>query len=48
MEPGANRSTISRRIGLLEAEFGARLFRRSGRGVAQRERLETAVAGEDR
>ncbi|HEY1607657.1 MAG TPA: LysR family transcriptional regulator, partial [Paraburkholderia sp.] len=31
MELGANQSTISRRIGLLEAEVGVRLFRRSGR-----------------
>ncbi|HTH62661.1 MAG TPA: LysR family transcriptional regulator [Paraburkholderia sp.] len=40
MELGANQSTISRRIGLLEAEFGVRLFRRSGRGVGLTERGE--------
>jgi len=33
MELGANQSTVSRRIGTLEAELGVRLFRRSGRGV---------------
>jgi len=33
MELGANQSTVSRRIGMLEAELGVRLFRRSGRGV---------------
>jgi len=33
MELGADQSTVSRRIGLLEAEFGVRLFHRSGRGV---------------
>jgi LysR family nitrogen assimilation transcriptional regulator len=33
MELGANQSTISRRIGMLETELGVRLFRRSGRGV---------------
>lgn len=33
MELGANQSTISRRIAVLEAELGVRLFRRSGRGV---------------
>src|ERR1700709_355051 len=40
MELGANQSTISRRIGLLEAELGVRLFRRSGRGVSLTERGE--------
>ncbi|MFL9909626.1 LysR family transcriptional regulator [Paraburkholderia sp. RL17-337-BIB-A] len=40
MELGANQSTISRRIGLLEAELGVRLFRRSGRGVGLTERGE--------
>ncbi len=38
MEAGTNQSTISRRIGLLEAELGVRLFRRSGRGVELTER----------
>ncbi|MBN3855896.1 LysR family transcriptional regulator [Paraburkholderia sp. Ac-20340] len=33
MELGANQSTVSRRIALLEAGLGVRLFRRSGRGV---------------
>ena len=33
MELGANQSTVSRRIGMLETELGVRLFRRSGRGV---------------
>ncbi len=40
MEMGANQSTISRRIALLEAELGVRLFRRSGRGVGLTERGE--------
>ncbi|MEK6298280.1 MAG: LysR family transcriptional regulator, partial [Paraburkholderia tropica] len=38
MESGTNQSTVSRRIGLLEAELGVRLFRRSGRGVELTER----------
>lgn len=38
IELGADQSTISRRIGLLEAELGVRLFHRSGRGVALTER----------
>lgn len=38
MELGANQSTISRRVGLLETELGVRLFRRSGRGVGLTER----------
>lgn len=33
MELGADQSTVSRRVGLLEAELGVRLFHRSGRGV---------------
>jgi LysR family transcriptional regulator, nitrogen assimilation regulatory protein len=33
MELGANQSTISRRISLLESELHVRLFWRSGRGV---------------
>jgi LysR family transcriptional regulator, nitrogen assimilation regulatory protein len=40
MELGANQSTISRRIAVLEAELGVRLFRRSGRGVGLTERGE--------
>lgn len=40
MELGANQSTISRRIGMLESELAVRLFRRSGRGVALTERGE--------
>lgn len=38
MELGADQSTVSRRIGLLEAELGVRLFHRSGRGVSLTER----------
>lgn len=38
MALGADQSTISRRIGLLEAELGVRLFHRSGRGVTLTER----------
>ncbi|CAM2139526.1 MULTISPECIES: LysR family transcriptional regulator [Paraburkholderia] len=38
MELGANQSTVSRRIAVLEAELGVRLFRRSGRGVGLTER----------
>lgn len=33
MELGADQSMVSRRVGLLEAELGVRLFHRSGRGV---------------
>lgn len=40
MDLGANQSTISRRIGLLENELGVRLFRRSGRGVGLTEHGE--------
>jgi LysR family transcriptional regulator, nitrogen assimilation regulatory protein len=40
MELGANQSTISRRIAVLEAELGVRLFRRSGRGVGLTEHGE--------
>ncbi|RKP57701.1 LysR family transcriptional regulator [Pararobbsia silviterrae] len=40
MELGANQSTISRRIGMLEAELGVRLFRRGGHGVGLTERGE--------
>ncbi|WP_322051985.1 LysR family transcriptional regulator [Paraburkholderia bannensis] len=40
MELGANQSTISRRIAVLEAELGVRLFQRSGRGVGLTERGE--------
>ncbi|MDR6925881.1 LysR family transcriptional regulator [Pseudomonas sp. BE134] len=35
---GADQSTISRRIGLLEADLGVRLFHRSGRGVTLTDR----------
>ncbi|KAF1053270.1 MAG: HTH-type transcriptional regulator CynR [Stenotrophomonas maltophilia] len=38
MELGADQSTVSRRVGLLEAELGVRLFHRSGRGVSLTER----------
>jgi LysR family nitrogen assimilation transcriptional regulator len=38
MTLGADQSTVSRRIGLLEAELGVRLFHRSGRGVTLTER----------
>jgi DNA-binding transcriptional LysR family regulator len=38
MELGADQSTVSRRIAVLEAELGVRLFRRSGRGVGLTER----------
>ncbi|MFJ3486361.1 LysR family transcriptional regulator [Pseudomonas sp. NPDC090202] len=38
MEMGADQSTVSRRVGLLEAELGVRLFHRSGRGVTLTER----------
>lgn len=44
MDLGANQSTVSRRIGLLEAELGVRLFRRSGRGVWLTERGEQLLA----
>lgn len=40
MDLGANQSTISRRIALLEAELGVRLFKRNGRGVWLTERGE--------
>lgn len=40
MDLGANQSTVSRRIGMLETELGVRLFRRSGRGVWLTERGE--------
>lgn len=40
LETGTNQSTVSRRIAVLEAELGVRLFRRSGRGVALTERGE--------
>ncbi|AHL75109.1 LysR family transcriptional regulator [Stutzerimonas stutzeri] len=35
---GADQSTISRRVGLLEANLGVRLFHRSGRGVTLTDR----------
>lgn len=38
MELGADQSTVSRRVGLIEAELGVRLFHRSGRGVTLTER----------
>jgi DNA-binding transcriptional LysR family regulator len=38
MALGADQSTVSRRIGMLEAELGVRLFHRSGRGVTLTER----------
>jgi len=38
MDLGADQSTVSRRVGLLEAELGVRLFHRSGRGVSLTER----------
>lgn len=38
MEMGVDQSTISRRIGLLEAELGVRLLHRSGRGVVPTDR----------
>ncbi|MCS3471462.1 DNA-binding transcriptional LysR family regulator [Pseudomonas sp. JUb42] len=38
MALGADQSTISRRIGLLEADLGVRLFHRSGRGVTLTDR----------
>jgi DNA-binding transcriptional LysR family regulator len=38
MDLGADQSTVSRRIGLVEAELGVRLFHRSGRGVSLAER----------
>jgi DNA-binding transcriptional LysR family regulator len=44
MELGANQSTISRRIGVLETELGVRLFRRSGRGVWLTEQGEQLLA----
>ncbi|NKJ49239.1 LysR family transcriptional regulator [Burkholderia sp. SG-MS1] len=40
LDLGANQSTVSRRIGTLEAELGVRLFRRSGRGVGLTEHGE--------
>jgi DNA-binding transcriptional LysR family regulator len=41
---GADQSTISRRIGMLEAELGVRLFHRSGCGVALTERGQLLLA----
>jgi DNA-binding transcriptional LysR family regulator len=41
---GADQSTVSRRIGLLEAELGVRLFHRSGRGVTLTERGTALLA----
>lgn len=38
LDLGADQSTLSRRIGQLEAELGSRLFHRSGRGVTVTER----------
>lgn len=43
METGMNQSSVSRRIALLEAEHGVRLFRRSGRGVALTEHGQTLL-----
>lgn len=44
IELGADQSTVSRRIGLLEAELGVRLFHRSGRGVSVTERGQQLLA----
>jgi LysR family transcriptional regulator, nitrogen assimilation regulatory protein len=38
IEMGVDQSTISRRIGLLETEFGVRLLHRSSRGVVPTDR----------
>ena len=38
MELGTDQSTVSRRVGLIEAALGVRLFHRSGRGVSLTER----------
>ncbi|NIF30302.1 LysR family transcriptional regulator [Pantoea sp. Tr-811] len=51
VELGADQSTVSRRIGVLETQLGVRLFHRSGRGVSVTERgeqlLEYAKALQD-
>lgn len=40
LDLGVDQSTLSRRIGVLEADLGGRLFHRSGRGVTLTERGE--------
>jgi LysR family nitrogen assimilation transcriptional regulator len=47
LETGTNQSTVSRRIALLEAELGVRLFRRSGHGVKVTTRGEQLLAYAD-
>lgn len=44
LDLGADQSTLSRRIGQLEAELGGRLFHRSGRGVTVTERGQQLLA----
>jgi len=48
LDLGVDQSTLSRRVGLLEADLGARLFHRSGRGVTPTERGEQLLLYADR
>ncbi len=48
LDLGADQSTLSRRIGVLESELGGRLFHRSGRGVTLTERGEQLMLHAER